>query len=508
MKKFLKILKKIFITILIVFIALMAFGAILTKCGKEDVREHTASAATEEVEEEITSSKNEIIPRIDSGTGNFNFNDSWYNFTYNFTGTFYQRIMVNVPVDVQITVELLIKNNVTGLVKLIPVMIVNPWGARTSFIKRTDNLYTCTFTPTVTSYQFLIDWSNKNESLTELVGSVYVYYGSYVPGYGQGLAAGIEQGYQNGYNQGAADTSAKYIAGIFGNATAKFAYTNQPTYYSLEFMDLQLEVNDYVSFLGFPTLTTNYDYYVLQIDFPEKVHYTSGLFQFIFNNEMPLQANGFIPSLRSLDPSFITISFNNGTASDNLFSNSNLRIPVVYVQGTNYSYELSNLWLSQNSVDFQSITICTKLIPDSARYPEPYQTLQALKFSNGYSDNANYYAGYDSGYNVGYTDGENKGYGNGIEVGYNNGYDTGLKEGEINGYTKAVAEGVSQEGIFYGAISFLRTFFQLTTQFLGTKIVGNITLGLIVIGLPAVGLIGNLAIGFVKKVMGSRGADE
>lgn len=514
MKKFFKILKRIFIAILIVFIGLMAFGAILTKCGKADAREYTASAATEEpevVEVHPRNINNGIMPLDGSTTGSdFNFNDVWFNFEYDFNSSYYYKVMDNVPAGVQITVEFVVKTNITGLVDLVPTMIVDPWGARTGFTKQTDNLYTCTFTPTVSLYRFLFDYYNKSEDLTKLEGSVYVYYGSYVPGYGQGLAAGIQQGYQDGYNQGASDTSSKYIAGIFGEATAQFGYTNQPVYSSIQFSDIQKDINDYVSFTGFPELTENYSYYVINIVFPEKIHYTSGLFQFIFNNKMPVESNGFVPSLQSLDSSFITITFNSGTdgSKNQIFVSNNLRIPIVYVEGTNYSYEISNTWLSQFSVDFQSITICTKLIPDAARYPNPYQTLQSLKFSNGYSDNANYYAGYDTGYNDGYDKGENAGYGNGIKEGYNNGYDVGLKEGEINGYTKAVAEGVSQEGIFYGAISFLRTFFQLTTGFLGTKIVGNITLGLIVIGLPAVGLIGNLAIGFVKKVMGSRGADE
>lgn len=513
MKKFFKILKRIFIAILIVFIALMAFGAILTKCGKTDAREHTASAATEEpeVEEEGNLSDNGLSPGIVYETIDYQNNLATKPYV-NFSGTasslsnsLVQVGLLNLPVAT-ITFEYVEVIKFTDGVDA--VIVSTDWANWYPF---TDNHLTLTPQQLEGKNFWFLLRDNKGDLVDYKYNfNIYTYYGSYVPGYGQGLAAGIQQGYQDGYNQGAADTSSKYIAGIFGEATAQFGYTNQPVYSSIQFSDIQKDINDYVSFTGFPELTENYSYYVINIVFPEKIHYTSGLFRFVFNNKMPVQSNGFIPILQSLDASFIRITFNSGTdgSKNNIFSNSNLTIPVVYVEGTNYSYEISNTWLSQSSVDFQSITICTKLISDASRYPNPYQTLQALKFSNGYSDNANYFAGYDTGYNDGYDKGENTGYGNGIKDGYNNGYDVGLKEGEINGYNKAVGEGVSQEGIFYGAITFLRIFFQLTTQFLNTKIVGNITLGLIIIGLPAVGVIGNLAIGFVKKIMGSRGAEE
>ena len=507
MKKFFKILKRIFIAILIIFIALMAFGAILTKCGKTDARDYTAAAATEEpeVEEDSTFAISREVyfnwdyneKRYFKVKGNFSKSDplikiSLLNFPLNGLPYTFE-LVLNSPLTQELTFFLTGDNGVPYDRFILLAGDVN------GYVTSSDTFISGL---AITSYDSFTD--------IDLDFTLYFYVGSYVPGYGQGLAAGIQQGYQDGYNQGAADTSAKYIAGIFGEATAQFGYTNQPVYSSIQFSDIQKDINDYVSFTGFPELTENYSYYVINIVFPEKIHYTSGLFRFVFNNKMPVQSNGFIPILQSLDASFIRITFNSGTdgSKNNIFSNSNLTIPVVYVEGTNYSYEISNTWLSQFSVDFQSITICTKLIPDASRYPNPYQTLQSLQFSNGYSDNANYYAGYDTGYNDGYDKGENTGYGNGIKDGYNNGYDVGLKEGEINGYNKAVGEGVSQEGIFYGAITFLRIFFQLTTQFLNTKIVGDITLGLIIIGLPAVGVIGNLAIGFVKKIMGSRGAEE
>lgn len=106
----------------------------------------------------------------------------------------------------------------------------------------------------------------------------------------------------------------------------------------------------------------------------------------------------------------------------------------------------------------------------------------------------------------GFQNGFASGYGEGRQDGYDDGYRAGYDQGFIEGGDANLE--ITQAGIFYGAITFVKTFFNLTSDFLGTKIVGDITFGLLVVGVPCAFMFVNLAIGLVKKFLGGRGADE
>lgn len=82
---------------------------------------------------------------------------------------------------------------------------------------------------------------------------------------------------------------------------------------------------------------------------------------------------------------------------------------------------------------------------------------------------------------------------------YDNGY--------VNGYDKGYDDGVSatyeSEGMFAGAIAFVKGIFQVVGEFLSRKIVGDLTIGLFVIGIPATIMIVELIISFVRKLLGA-----
>lgn len=115
--------------------------------------------------------------------------------------------------------------------------------------------------------------------------------------------------------------------------------------------------------------------------------------------------------------------------------------------------------------------------------------------------------GFQEGYNEGYSYKQEDEYWRGYNEGQVNGKDVGYKQGFVDGKADALSDTYSAQGIFAGAIAFVKLFFQLATQFLNTAIIGDITLGVIVIGLPAAALLLNLVAGFIKKLLGGKGQE-
>lgn len=99
-------------------------------------------------------------------------------------------------------------------------------------------------------------------------------------------------------------------------------------------------------------------------------------------------------------------------------------------------------------------------------------------------------------------------YVDGLNTGYGNGYITGEQIGYENGFQDAVNGGYDNQGIFAGAVAFLRLFFELIGGFMERKIVGEITFGLIIIGIPATLMIVDLIISLIRKFLGKSGGTE
>ena len=96
----------------------------------------------------------------------------------------------------------------------------------------------------------------------------------------------------------------------------------------------------------------------------------------------------------------------------------------------------------------------------------------------------------------------------GANTGYGNGYITGEEIGYENGYQDAVNGGYDNQGIFAGAVAFVRLFFELIGGFMERKIIGEITFGLIIIGIPATLMIVDLIISLIRKFLGKSGGTE
>lgn len=165
-------------------------------------------------------------------------------------------------------------------------------------------------------------------------------------------------------------------------------------------------------------------------------------------------------------------------------------------------------WLNVNSAEEFYFSFLLVGVPSSYNGIANSKYLWVDRFFNLSCTQITNPSQYQTGFDNGYTEGETNGRTQGIEIGYGQGYPEGYGAGLIDGYDKAVNEGASGSGLFYGAISFIKTFFKLTTNFLGTKIIGDITFGVLVVGVPCAFMFVNLAIGLVKKFLGGRGADE
>lgn len=361
---------------------------------------------------------------------NFNFSNSVLNFTYNFSGSFYQCIIVDIPVGVNITCELNIKNAISNKVTLNPVMIVNPWGDRTPFSWINDNLYVCSFIPTVSSYQFLIDWSGKDPSLTELLGSVYFYYGDYVPGFGQGLAAGIEQGKAEG------SEIAQY--GVFQDATvdAVFTYADDSKLTVTELTPDFLYQGIYLKSVWDKYWFKGSDSNTLE-SVEATINFKSS---FLYKNSIP-----FVQGCSDILSFIFTDVSGNKYSGDFLFAGSDM--PFSYVPGQTYVEDLG--------VEGAISVVSMKIFMGRA-----YDTLQEFSLTQV---DGNYYGGYTNGYNEGKNDGEVSGYIKGEAAGYEKGHYDGYQEG-FN---------LAADGGFGWLISSVQ-------QFLDTKFFGDFGIGTLV----------------------------
>ncbi len=456
----------------------MAFGAILTKCGKTDARDYTAAAATEEpeVEEDSTFAiSREVYFNWDYNekmyfkvNGNFSKSDplikiSLLNFPLN--GLPYTvELVLNSPLTQELTVFLTGDNGVPYDRFILLAGDVN------GYVTSSDTFISGL---AITSYDSFTD--------IDLDFTLYFYVGSYVPGYGQGLAAGIQQGYQDGLIEGT--SQAKY--GIFNKATVTaylgfYDVTGSNEDYYETFNNL---IPNYISNgVDFTPIASKYEIYT-----PSNGHtYYLESADITVNFATPFVYNKNSPFLLKGDVSLVDMIKFTDINNKNYFAE--------------FKYNSNNPNIAEFPADSQ-IQNAAPIKSVNLFFGRASDTLRGAMLTQ---DNGNYYAGYESGYN----DGLEQGKGNGYDAGYNTGYDKGITEGKAEGYAQAIAEGVSQEGIFNGALAFIRTFFQLTTQLLKTKIVGDIDFGLIIIGLPAVGMLANLVMGFVKKHLGGRGADD
>lgn len=131
-----------------------------------------------------------------------------------------------------------------------------------------------------------------------------------------------------------------------------------------------------------------------------------------------------------------------------------------------------------------------------------------VNFTNWFKDitELGYDEGYWNGNGAGWSEGFNQGRDQGWQDGYNQGYEIGRNDGISQGGDANIE--ITQQGLFYGVVTFTRMFFSLATSFLSTPLVGDLTLGLFVIGIPCTFMLINLAIGLAKKWLGGRGASE
>lgn len=291
----------------------------------------------------------------------------------------------------------------------------------------------------------------------------YFYYGSYVPGYGQGLAAGVQQGYNQGVNdsqygafKGATVDITQDFDGKKPNQTFKNLIPNY-VYQGINSLNLDGYYDDPLELEDLYKCT-------FTINFAEPWTYDQ--------NKNRLFFSGDLIGLTE----YVTI-----TTPDNVY----------------YSFDITYEPQRGAVLNDKINPILISEIEFTVGRPSDLGRWWLTSVNTGTAD-------YNYGYNQGYDAGLTAGKGNGYDAGYN----TGFKEGESQGYANAVSEGASAMGLFTGAVSFVKVFFQLLTKLLETKIAGDISMGLLVVGLPAAFMIVNLAIGLVKKLLGARGASE
>lgn len=481
MKKFLKILKKIFITILIVFIALMAFGAILTKCGKVDARDYTAAAATEEpeVEEDIISSDMAAAPSATYYKETFDLKEGvalpfvfnkTYNDLYLNSGYYFECQVTNIP-STTFTFFASVNNGCEILLQW------NSWAQRlegNKVFKVFDG-----GSNNAELIQFLIR-PGSGVTPTDFTLNCYIVNGSLDESFLQGYVQGIEQGYQNGITEGT--NEARY--GIFNGATVdayiEYAQGQKITVNGLipNYINSGLNFDNiyaqYINYNGDPDNNAELVDLTIYLKIPWQWSYQS-VFQ------LTSSATTDVMDLILVDSAGKQYTFE-----------------FFYADNAVGNYDWVSKYPLDSNAPIYSASSITQIKLGFGRATDTLDNCYITLKDGGY------YTGYNAGYNSGFDKGNTEGYQNGAAAGY----DKGITEGKAEGYAQAIAEGVSQEGIFNGAIAFIRTFFQLTTQLLNTKIVGDINFGLIIIGLPAVGMLANLVMGFVKKHIGGRGADD
>lgn len=480
MKKFKKILKRILIIILIIFIGFLILGFVVSKlnCGSK----HTAYAAeVHQVNNTAMFAEKEIISNAYDFEGTLKYNllrlsgSSYPNEgkalgdlrLFNLPSTIITFDFEKVTFDYSWNFHYFFRSIDTNQVVKADVISGNYVTLNTADYKNTYLQLVLYYYSAQPDVNYTFDFK------------VYVYTGDYKPGYGEG--------YTNGYNDGKSDglvegsDVAQY--GIFQRSLidAQFTYDVngknvvinkkglRPNYISNGINTAQIyDDNDYI-------IENGEEYYleraIIKINF---------INPFTYSNNRPILLNGDVATIPSI--TFIDVT------------DKKYNVPLSPVENGRYG-KLKTVATDEDLIRMQNISSIEIMF---GRALDTFANVSIMQ------DNGNYSGGFTAGYNEGLSDGQTKG----EEIGYDKGYNQGFKEGESEGYANAVLEGTTNLGIFSAAVSFIKIFFQLTTQFLGTKIAGDITLGLLVIGLPCAFMIVNLAIGLLKKWLGGRGASE
>lgn len=492
MKRFFKFIKRILKFILIIFLVLLSGSLIFNKCNKKKSDDKNIAKTKSEITNceslaEITASETNRITKSNKAiTQHQTVNiqkTPYFDFEYNFVNSYFEIYLDNVPtqalVPIFYTFEIVITSGNAEKVNLKPVLVEFSWGKRTNLTKRSDEIFSATFIPAKTKYQFIIDYSFVSEPVENITGRAYFYQGVYTAGYSAGIDAGIEYGKNEGYNHGLTDGTQLASYGIFKNAT----------------VDLNI---DYLSESGGKTLKKNYTNQI-------PLYISGGLsFQNLYNQYDTLTENNVLYEIESvnlqinLEVPFQYSKYQQFTIFSNAASDVN---SIVLIDTSNKRYQGYFDHKNGGMSDFTGSSIDTSA-PIKAIQLQFGRAMDTFSQATLTQDNSDFAAGYEYGYNQAISTGA-AGSGNSDEA-YNKGYSLGMTAG----YDKAMAEGITAGGLFNGAISFVKMFFNLSSQFLQTKIVNDITLGLLVIGLPCAFMIVNLAIGLVKKVLGGRGASE
>lgn len=427
-------------------------GVILTKC----------SNCKKENEAAVAYAAEEIMPLANDYHITFTQSNN-FEFSYIFDKNYAEIVVRDIPINSNITFELIAITDIKNKINFNPVCIVAYWGARTNFINQGNGRYYCNLITTSSEYQIVIDFNKLVTEKLEVNFALYSYYGSYVPGYGQGLAAGLQQGYNQGVNdsqygafKGATVDITQDFDGKKPNQTFKNLIPNY-VYQGINSLNLDGYYDDPLELEDLYKCT-------FTINFAEPWTYDQ--------NKNRLFFSGDLIGLTE----YVTI-----TTPDNVY----------------YSFDITYEPQRGAVLNDKINPILISEIEFTVGRPSDLGRWWLTSVNTGTAD-------YNYGYNQGYDAGLTAGKGNGYDAGYN----TGFKEGESQGYANAVSEGASAMGLFTGAVSFVKVFFQLLTKLLETKIAGDISMGLLVVGLPAAFMIVNLAIGLVKKLLGARGASE
>lgn len=492
MKKFFKIIKLIIIAILIFLVG----GVFLTKCNTCKKQNKSLVAYAEEGE--ILSVRKDL---------NFNGNISTIPF-YKFesdSSKDYSSTLLLAGITGRNTIE--VTNVPSNITLSLYIYTGGQYIFQSDFNSVGNNIFYVTHT--YPALYHVIFFNTTSTTAVTFSINLYFYAGEYVPGYGQGLAAGLQQGkeegYKEGYKEGKSDGYDEgYEEGYSDGYGEGYDNSNELKIYSTA-------TTNNVSGLSWGNPNSTYSTVsaegsalrVSNRDYIRNQFYNEPYARW----ELPFtwEANReFVLKYDDLKSYYINVELNNqviqliNTLHLILFDDTDKKVTDVYL-GQNSP----NTW--EQSFKYNS----------TIRYINFYSTCTYFDITNfqfGAYGGDEYQVGYDTGYNKGFNEGETTGYDNGYEAGETQGdttgYNRGLTEGKAEGYEQALSEGVSQMGLFNGAVSFVKMFFTLTTQFLETKIAGDITLGLIVIGLPAAFMIVNLAMGLVKKFLGGRGASE
>lgn len=443
MKKFFKIIKLIFLAILIFLIG----GVVLTKCTNcNNKKNETAVAYAEEIQS-VTRSSSKIYLNFNNSITTYPYY-SFVNESVGANGLVAIIYFTNFPL-INFTLE--VKSNIAN--KRYSLLFFS-----SDNIEISSGINYVSYNNSSNLFSYLGIYNEPNQAGLEDM-TLYFYAGEYVPGYGQGLAAGLDQGYTEGYNTGVKDMQ----SGVFVGAT----------------VDIQIDSNE-----GFSNivsgLTPNYVYQGIN---------TLNLSQYY--------------DIANIDYCTFTINFKDPWLYDQQYN-------TLHFQG-----DLLGLTEYATIVTPGNKNLTYKIAEGGAVLREDTQPLLISKIKVTVGRPADlgkfWLTAVDTGV-ASYNYGFNMGYGAGVEVGrrqgYGEGVNAGYSAGESEGYAKAVNEGASSLGLFTGAVSLIKVFFQLLTSLLETKIAGDINLGLLVLGLPAAFMIVNLAIGLVKKLLGARGASE